>query len=197
MKKSGELNGHGDPKGEKGKVVIGVVKHTKRGIDLRGQLSNVTGEKDHGKSSLKEDSLKPCWETPDLGTSNGTSRDIDAEHNEYHHELTSEEVSVEVISLIGDLGTLVSLGVRVGVKLGIDRDESDERGLSSLNHGEPDDGCPKKTVGGSWVGILRKVGLLGSDHSTDEDDRENQQNDRVDTLDKFEWIHFDIYCGVV
>mmetsp|Transcript_1924 Transcript_1924/g.2773 ORF Transcript_1924/g.2773 Transcript_1924/m.2773 type:complete len:174 (-) Transcript_1924:291-812(-) len=165
MKKSGELNGHGDPKGEKGKVVIGVVKHTKRGIDLRGQLSNVTGEKDHGKSSLKEDSLKPCWETPDLGTSNGTSRDIDAEHNEYHHELTSEEVSVEVISLIGDLGTLVCLGVGVGVKFRIDGDESDKGSLSSLHHGEPDDGCPKKTVGGSWVGILRKVGLLGSDHS--------------------------------
>jgi len=189
MKKSGELDGHGNPKGEKGKVVIGVVKHTKRGIDLRGQLSNVTGEKNHSKSGLKEDSLEPSGEIPDLGTSNGTSGNIDAENNEHNHELTSQQVSVEVISLVGDLGTLVSSGVRVGVKLGIDGNESDKGGLSSLYHGEPDDGSPKKTVSGSWVGIRRKVGLLGSDHSTDKNDREDQKDDRVGTLENLDRIH--------
>ena len=71
----------------------------------------------------------------------------------------------------------------VVVKLLVDGVKADEGGLSSFNHGQPDNGGPKKNKGSGGVGLRRKTGLTSEDQSHNKDGREDQQTRRVNTLE--------------
>jgi hypothetical protein len=171
MQKTGELNGHGNVKSKESKVVVNVIKHTQRCIDLRVELTNHTSEENHGKSNSEEDINHPLRKSPKLGTFNGSSRDVDTEYDENNHKLTSEKVTVKIVSLVGDGSTLVGKRVGVLVKFFVDGGESNERPLPTLNHGKPDDGDPDQSVGSSRVSIRGKTSLSICNQAHNEDNR--------------------------
>jgi hypothetical protein len=183
MQKSGKFDEESNPQSEETEIGVNVVKHTERSINLSIQLSNHTSEEDHSKSIFEEDVHDPVREPPEISIL-GSSRDIYGKNNEDNHKLTSEKVAVEVISLMTKLGTFVSDGVGILVKLGVDGCKSDEGSLSSLNHGKPEDSNPDSNVCNGRVCILGKSGHLLCNKSHDTDDGEDQGDRRVDLLEK-------------
>ena len=123
----------------------------KRSIYLRLELSNVTGEENHGKTKSEENVDNPSWKIPETGSLNRTSRHVHAENYDDNHKLTSQKVPVEVVSLVGDGSTLVGDWVRISVKLLVYWRKSYKGSLSSLNHGKPKDSNPDKNVSCSWM----------------------------------------------
>ena len=184
MDQSGKLNGHGDAKSQVVGVVVQVVKHAVRCVDLRVELSDHGGQKNHGKTSSKEGSKDAAGKSPKLGIGNGSSGDVDGKDNEHNHELTSKKVTVEGISSVGKLGTVV--GGRVGflVQLTVDRGKSDKRSLSSFDDGKPQDGEPKKAEGKGGVHILGKSSLFGELKTRNQSDGEAQGDRRDHVLDQ-------------
>ncbi len=137
MEKSGEFDSHSYPESEYCEVVVNVVKHTVRCVNLGVQLSNHTGDEDHCQTESEEGVLDPLWVSPDFSTSNWSGGHVYTENNQYNHKLTSKKVSVEVVSFVGDLGGHVGSWVGVSVKFLVHWSKSYKGSLSSFNHGEP------------------------------------------------------------
>lgn len=103
-----------------------------------------------------------------------------------HHELTSHEVSVDVVSS-GDNGhDLVGLRVAVLVQIHIDGWETDKRCLSSFHHGQPDKNKPENDIRNSWMSFLRNLRILIEDRRRYDNGTEDQQKSRVDILEQLE-----------
>ena len=109
--KTGELNDHADNNSEVVGPGVEVVKHAVRGVDLRVELSAHGGEENHGKTGSQEGVEDSLRKAPELGIGNRSSRDVDGEHNEDNHKLTSEKVSVEGVAVCGHGSGLVGDGV--------------------------------------------------------------------------------------
>ena len=140
MHDSGELNTHASVQGEESKVVVHVVNHHVGGIHLCGELTKDAGEDNHGKSNIEEDELDTIGETKHIN--GGVERRgalVDHENDEKHHELTSHQITVQVVSLECQGSILVGERMAVLVKIRIDGRETNERCLLSLNHGKPND----------------------------------------------------------
>jgi hypothetical protein len=73
----------------------------KRGVHLGLKLTNVTCEEDqHGKTSSKENVDDPIRKASESGSFNWTSGHVHAENDDGNLELTSQKVTVEVISAV-------------------------------------------------------------------------------------------------
>jgi len=189
VQKSGELDGEGDVEGEDGEVVVDVVKHAEGGIDLGVELSSHGGHEDHGDSGLEEDLDHDVWESEDLGIFERGTALVDGEDHEEDHELTSHEVSVEVVTPVGEGGALVAGWVGFDVEVAVDWWETDEGTLSSLHHVEPDEGRNHDDQGEGWVDLGRDLGLFVEDESADDDEREDEEYGGVHRLEELERIH--------
>ena len=136
-----EFDAHGSVEGEEGEVVVDEVDHAVGGIDLGVELAENAGEDDHAQSNVQEDELDTVRHTEhiDFGVK-GLAALVDNEDDHEHHELTSHEVTVEVVALEAQGAVLVGDRVAVLVQRGVDGGETDEGRLLSLDHGEPGDG---------------------------------------------------------
>ena len=204
MHQTRELDSHGKTQGEVGKVVVTVVKHTNGSVHLRVQLTNHTCEENHGETGDKEDINNNLWHAPESSVSDWSSAQVDGENNEDDHELTSHQVTVEVVSGVAEQGVLVSNWVRLLVQFAVNWGKTDERSLGSFDHRQPNDGNPHHNEGNSWVNILGKSGLSGEDQTSNDNTGEDQQNSRVDILDVCarvgagaRFVGHGCYCSVV
>ena len=170
-------------------VGVCVVKHTKGSIDLSVQLTNHTGEENHGTTVYEENIKNPLWEAPKSCILDRRPRDIDTENNKNNHKLTTEEVTIKVISLVTECGTFVGNWVRILVKFTVHRCKSNKRSLSSFNHGQPENSNPDQEVCSNWVGVIRKLSLPLGNKCHNHDNGENKKYHRVDTLENREGIH--------
>jgi hypothetical protein len=91
-KLTGLFNNKGNPQCECHEVVVDVVKHAVRGIDLRHELSNHDILQNHSNTRLQEDLNNDFRHVEDSCTSKGGSTQRDAEVDEDDHELTSHEL---------------------------------------------------------------------------------------------------------
>ena len=86
------LNEECNPQGEGHEMVVDVVKHTVRGIDLRSQLSNDDIGQHHGNTRFQKDLDDHIWHVEDSGTSKRSSTQGDTEVNKDNHELTTHQL---------------------------------------------------------------------------------------------------------
>jgi len=183
---TGYLNSSGNPVGEGHEVVVDVVKHHVGSVTLGSQLSNDNVLQDHSHTGSEEDGSHPVRKSKNLSSGERGSAKSDGEVDEDNHELTSHEVSVEVVSLVGPSGDLVGDRVRFAVEFAVDWGKTDQGALSSFNHGHPDDKSPHDDTGGGRVDIAGQLGVSGSDQSQNDGNGEDQKEKRVDNFDLVE-----------
>ena len=149
-------------------------------VNFGVELTNHACEQDHGNTRNQEHVDDPCWESPKakvvfgIGRVTGFTGDVDSKDDQDDHELTSQQVSVEVITLVNDFTAAVGPLVRVSVQLAIDRSQSDDGTLSTLHHCQPDDGGEHDDHGSDGVSITRQLRLFGEDQSQDDCDTEHE-----------------------
>jgi len=97
--------------------------------------------------------------------------------------LTANKVSIEIIALEDEGGTLVRKRVRVFIKLRVDWAQTNEGSLSSFYHRQPNDGYKENDQGNNGMRILRESGLLVENESDDEDNTKEKQDTRVAILE--------------
>jgi len=183
VQQSGELNGHGDVESEDGEVVVDVVKHAVGGVDLRVELTNHTCEQNHGNTSDQEDVENNLREAPKSSSGKGSTRQVDHEHNQDNHELTSEKVTIEVVSLMAKRSAFVGKRVRFFVQFLVDWGKTDHGGLASLHHGEPDDGKPHDKESEPGVDVRCERGVTGEDKTANNYNGEDKKTCRIEILD--------------
>ena len=184
---TGDLNKSSNPVGEGHEVVVDVVKHAVRSIDLRSQLTDGDVLQDHGKPRAEEDCGNPVREIEDISACKRSSAKTNGEVNEDNHELTSHEVSVEVVSLVSPSGDLVGDRVGFAVEFSVDWGKTDHGALSSFDHRHPDDKSPHDETCGSWVNITGQLGVSGGNQGQDGDDREGQKEQGNDDTNPIQW----------
>jgi hypothetical protein len=162
------------PERKDGEVVVNVVEHAKRRVDLRVQLTNHSREEDHGETACQEH-LGKDRRAPKFSILKRTATKIDDEDNHNNHELTTHQVPIKVITLVGKRSALVSDFVRVLVKLSVDGSQTDQRPLASLHHREPNDSDPDENKGKGRVNISGELGFLLENQSHDDDDGKDQE----------------------
>jgi hypothetical protein len=81
-------------------VCVDVVKHAVRGVNLSSELSNSHNNKHHGNTRTEEDVLDDLGHSESISSLKRRSAKVDSKVDEDNHELTSHEVSVEVVSLV-------------------------------------------------------------------------------------------------
>jgi hypothetical protein len=79
--------------------------------------------------------------------------------------------------------------MRILVDLGVHGCETNERSLSSLNHGKPKDGNPDGNVCSDRVNIRGQSGVFLGDESHDTYHRKDEECYRVDTLEYGDGVH--------
>jgi len=193
---TGDLNKSGDPVGEGHEVVVDVVKHHVRGVTLRSQLSDDNILQDHSNTRSEEDGGDPVRKSENLSSSERGSAKTDGEVDEDNHELTSHEVSVEVVSLVGPSGDLVGDRVRFAVEFAVDWGKTDQGALSSFNHGHPDDENPQEDTGKGGVDIAGQLGVSSCDQRENNDDRKRHKKKRNDNTDLVEGRANSVRCVV-
>ena len=183
MHDTGNLNKSSNPVGESHEVVVDVVKHHVGSVTLRSQLSNNNVLQDHGNTGSKEDGSDPVRKSENLGSGERSSAKSDGEVDEDDHELTSHEVSIEVVSLVGPSGDLVGDRMGFSVEFSVDWGKTDQGALSSFNHGHPDDENPQEDTGEGGVDIAGQLGVSGSNQSQNDDDGEGHKEKGNDNTD--------------
>jgi len=178
-----DLDTGSNPVSENHEVVVDVVKHHVGSVTLGSQLSDNNVLQDHSNTRSEEDGRNPVRKSKNLSSRKRGSADSDGEVDEDNHELTSHEVSVEVVSLVSPSGDLV--GDRVGflVKFAVDWRKSDHRALSSLNHGHPGDKRPHDNGSSSRVDITSDLGVSSGNQSQDDSDGKDEKEQRKDNSD--------------
>ena len=119
--------------------------------------------------------------TTELGR--GAPDIIRDEDKQYNHELTTHEVTIKVVTLVGDLGTHVRLWVGIFVKIDINRRKTDYRTLSTFHHCEPKHGSPNEDKCKGWVDIAGDTGLSTEDETHNNRNGEDQETRRVEVLE--------------
>ena len=190
---SRELDKHGGVEGEKGEVVVDEVNHAVGGVHLGGELSKDASEDHHTQSNIQENKLHSVRQAKDIALGvEGSGALVDDEDDHKNHELTSHEVTVQVVSLEGQGSVLVGHGVRVLVEIGIDGRKSNKRCLLSLNHTEPYNSEDTDDKSDPWVGRVGDTGVSSEDEGTDDDDTEDQQCDTGDVTEDGEGGELDV-----
>jgi hypothetical protein len=100
--------------------------------------------------------------------------------------LTAHEVTIQVVSQEGGGGVQISDGVGVLVKSGVDGRKTNEGGLLSLNHREPNYGADANEEGGPWGSIGGKLGVLCEHKRYDQNDGENEEDDGISVAEDSE-----------
>ena len=113
-------------------VVVCVVEHAVRGVDLRVELTNHSREKDHGESRTQEHVGEPVRKSPKFGIRNGAARNVNGEDNHNNHELTTQEVAIKVLALMGDRTGLLGKRVADFVQFSFDRRQTNQGSLALL-----------------------------------------------------------------
>ena len=175
MQETGPFDGHGNVDSEDCKVVVDVVKHAVGSVDLRSKLTNHGGVKDHGQTSNQEDLGDDFRKSPELRTSERSTAQVDDKDNEKNHELTSKEVAIEVVTLVGGTGNLVGHGMRFLVEIAVDRCQTNDGRLATFHHGEPEYCGPDDNEGKGRVDIRRETCLFGEDQSHNDRSREDEK----------------------
>mmetsp|Transcript_45417 Transcript_45417/g.84098 ORF Transcript_45417/g.84098 Transcript_45417/m.84098 type:complete len:460 (+) Transcript_45417:332-1711(+) len=183
---AGELNCHGNVEGEHSEVVVDVVKHAVRSIDLRVQLSNHGSHQDHADSRTKEDGQHGIGQSPKFSARKRGTRQVDHERDEDHHELTAHEVPIKVVTDVAHLGGDEGGGVSVLVQIKVDGSQADQRPLTTLYHVQPDDEAPQNEERQRRVHIFRNLRLPGEDQPHNEGRAEDKQTCRVNLLEDLE-----------
>jgi len=133
--------------------------------------------------------LKNGWQAPDARIGDRVSGLIHTEHNKDNHELTSKKVSVEVVSGVGDLSTLVSNRVTLLVECSLDRGQADQRGLSSFDDRQPGNCHNQQHSCKGRMNILGHVGLFRHNQATNQGAGKKNGDRRIDILDRLEnWV---------
>ena len=155
--------------------------------DLGVELADHASEEDHGDSRNEEDVDDPVGHAPEFDAvaiaAVGGSAELDDEYDQNDHELTAEEVSVEVVSLVDELHAPVGHGVALTVKFGVDGAKANEGSLPTLDHGQPDDGEQHDDEGEDWARLERETRLPVEHVANDENDAEDQQKGGVQVLE--------------
>ena len=68
MQETGKFDGHSNVEREEREVVVDVVEHAVRSIDLRGKLTNHGRVEDHGQPGHQEDLRDNFRKSPELST---------------------------------------------------------------------------------------------------------------------------------
>ena len=111
MEETGELNHHGNVESKDGKVVVDKVEHHVRGVDLSGELTKHGSEENHGDSGNQKDLENNLRKVKESSSCKRGTAQVDNKDKQDNHELTAHEVAIKVISLVGNLGAHVCLGV--------------------------------------------------------------------------------------
>ena len=173
---TGDLNESGNPVGESHEVVVDVIKHHVGSVTLGSQLSDNNVLQNHGNTRSEEDGSDPVRKSEDLSSGERSSAKSDGEVDEDNHELTSHEVSVEVVSLVSPSGDLVGDRVGFAVKLTVNWRKTDHGALSSFDHRHPDDQRPHDDGSSGRVNIASELGVSGSDQRQNNSDGEDQKD---------------------
>jgi hypothetical protein len=106
--------------GEEGKVVVDEVSHAVGSIDLGVKLAKDAGEDNHAQSNIQEDKFDTIWHSKhvNLGVK-GLATLVDDEDDHEHHELTSHQVAIEIVTLEGQSAVLVGDRVGILIKFGV------------------------------------------------------------------------------
>ena len=192
MQQARKFDAHGDIAGEEREVVIDIVEHATRGVHLRVELTSHGRHQDHGDSRSKENIQDDLGETENCSALEWSTALVDDEDNGQHHELTSDEVTIEVVSGMAENGALVSLGMGTNVELSVNRWQSDDSTLSPFDHVEPSECGDHQDEGESRVNIMGELGIPVEDKSDHDDNREDEQSHRIDAFDEFKGIHVDL-----
>ena len=179
VKETGEFNHHGNVESEDSKVVVDKVKHHVSGVDLSSELTNHGTHQNHGDSRVQKDLGNKRRESKDRSSGKRSTRVVDDEDKQHNHELTTHEVTIKVVTLVGDLGALVSDGVGIFVEININRRKTDQRTLSTFHHSEPNHGYPNGDKCSSWVEIGGDTSLSTEDETHDNRNGEDQETCRV------------------
>ena len=134
---TGEFDDQGNVEGEGHEVGVDVVKHTVRGVTLGGELSDVDVGQNHSNTRSQEDGGKPVRKAKNFSPSDRGSTKTDGEVDEDNHELTSHEVTVEVVSLVSKRTDAVGDRVRILVQFAVNWWKTNHGALSSFNHRHP------------------------------------------------------------
>jgi len=180
---TGNFNGSGNPVGEGHEVVVDVVKHHVGSVTLRSQLSNNNVLQDHSKTGSEEEEGNPVRKSKNFSALKRSSAKSNGEVDEDNHELTSHEVTIEVVSLVSPSGDLVGDRVGFAVELAVDRRKTNHGALSSLNHGHPDDESPHDDSSSDRVDITGDLGVSSGDQSQDNNDGEDKKKKRIHNSD--------------
>ena len=183
---TGELNSQSGVESDGHEVVVDVVKHTMRGIALRRELANVDVGQNHGNSRSQKDGSEPVGKTKDFGICKRSTTETNGEVDEDHHELTTHEVTVEVVALVAEGADAVGDGVRFLVQLTVDGGKTNHGALSSFDHRHPENTGPHDQKGDDATRVLRDRRLLLEHQSSDNADGEDDQSDGVTHLDVIE-----------
>lgn len=163
-------------------IELTVIKHAMASVNLRVELTDHVGEEDHGDSGGQEQASHPARESPKGSTVDGFSSHVVAEDDQDNHELTTEKVAIEVVTLVGEGGTHV--GVLVGILVEVERNwcQTDDGSLASFHHGQPEGTDDEDNKGNSGVRFCGKSGLVREDRTHDEGSAEDEEETGVHVL---------------
>jgi hypothetical protein len=193
---SGNLNTGGDSVGEGHEVGVDVVKHHVGSIALRSELSDDNILQNHSNTRSEEDGSDPVRKSENIGSRKRSSAKSDGEVDEDNHELTSHEVSVEVVSLVSPSGDLVGDRVGFAVEFTVNRRKTDHGALSSFHHGHPGDKRPHDDTGGDRVDIAGDLGVSSSNQGQNDDDGEGKKAQRKDNFNLVEGSTNSVGCVI-
>ena len=160
MHETSSFNDEGRVESEGHEVSVDVVKHAVRGVNLGGELSDGDNDQNHGNTRSEEDVLDDLGHSKSVGSLKRRSTKVDSKVDEDNHELTSYEVTIQVVSLVSERADLVGDGVRFLVKVTVDGGKTDHGALSSFDHGHPKDSEPENDDGESRVDVVGDPGIF-------------------------------------
>ena len=185
VQQSGNFNRHGHKEGERGKVVVDVVEHAPRRVDLGGDLGNHGRHEKQGQIGTQKDLGDDLGQSQHLGARDGFPAQVFNENQRQHHELAAHEVAIQIVAPVDHAHDLVRGRMRVLVEIHVDGRQADERGLSAFHHGQPNDGEPENKEGKDRTDVGGELGLIRENNGHDHDGREDQQSRRVDIAELF------------
>lgn len=113
----------------------------------------------------------------------GSSGTFDDKDNQDNHELTSEDVTVEVVTLVNNRRAPMRPLVRVLEKVFVDRSQTDDSALSSFDHGQPSNGSKENEHGKYRVHVVRSFRLLRVEETENDRDAKDKEDRRVYVLE--------------
>ena len=126
VKKSGDLDTKCEESRSVHKHVVDEVEHAHGSIDLGGELTNHNDKEDEGNTVGDENVTDGAVKVEHAATFNSTSDDRNHEHNQDDVELTPDNISLQIVTLVREDGVLVSPRVTLRVQRFVNRLETNE-----------------------------------------------------------------------